>query len=158
MQQFATCRPALAAIILRCCGVLVFSAAAAASAGCSGTTATTPSDTTSTASTSTDYFTGTLAQGGSAFYSFTVSSAGTAAVTLASTTAAKIGPAVPLTLRLGLGTPLGEACSTIRTIDTPPGLSAQLLNALGTGTYCVNVADIGNIRGSVLFAVRIVHS
>ena len=154
MQQFANSRPARSAMIRRFCGGLIVSAVAAA--GCSNASVTTPS--TSTAATSTEYFTGTLTPGGSAFYSFNVSNAGTAEVTLASMTSAKIGPATPFTLRVGLGTPLGEGCSTIRTIDTPPGLSAQLLNALGAGTSCVNVADIGSIRGSVLFAVRIVHS
>jgi hypothetical protein len=134
------------------------SAAAAAAAGCSNPTVTTPSSSAVTATTSTDYFTGTLTPGGSAFFSFTVSSAGTAEVTLASTTMANIGPATPLALRVGLGTPLGEACSTVRTIDTVPGLEAQLLNSLGAGIYCVNVADIGAVKGSVLFAVRIVHS
>jgi hypothetical protein len=71
---------------------------------------------------------------------------------------AKVGPATPIVLRLGIGTPLGQGCSTIRTLDTAPSLSAQMLNALGAGIYCVNVADIGNVNGSVLFAIRIVHT
>jgi hypothetical protein len=124
--------------------------------GCSSSTTTTPTATPAAAST--EYFTGSLTRGGTAFYSFSVANAGTAEVTLASTTSAKIGPATPLPLRIGIGTPLGEGCTIVRSVDTSPGLSAQLLNALGAGVYCINVADLGAVSSTVLFTVRIVHT
>jgi hypothetical protein len=147
-------RPGPAVLRVVCAGLLL--SAAVAAGACANASVVTPTAT--AAPTSTDYFTGTLTPGGSAFYSFSVTNAGTVEVTLASTTTAKVGPAITLPLRLGIGIPFAEGCSTVRTVDTSPGLSAQILNASGAGVFCINVADIGSLSGSVLFAVRIVHS
>src|SRR5581483_4789633 len=91
-------------------------AAAAAAVGCGSAPSITEPST--TAPTSTEYFTGTLTPGGSAFYSFTVSNAGTANITLASTTTAKVGGAVSVPLRMGIGVPYAQGCATVQTVDT----------------------------------------
>jgi hypothetical protein len=123
---------------------------------CSNSTTTT-APTAATVPTSTEYFAGTLAPGGSMFYSFSVTTAGETDVTLASTTAAKVGQASSIPLQIGIGSPYGQGCSMVRAIKTTPSLSAQLSNATGVGTYCINVSDSGALAGNVLFAVRIVH-
>jgi hypothetical protein len=156
MHSERNSRPAPASGLVRAVCAAVLLSAALTAAGCANASVASPSAT--AAPTSTEYFSGTLTPGAASFYSFSVTNAGTTEVTLASTTTAKIGPAVTLPLRLGIGIPLAEGCSTVRTVDTPSGLSAQLLNASGAGVYCVNVADIGSVSGNLLFTVRITHS
>jgi hypothetical protein len=130
----------------------------AAACGDSSTT-TSPSSTTTATTTSTELFTGTLSPMGSTFYSFTVANAGGVAVTLASTTTSKVGPAGSARLSLALGTPLGFGCSASSSIDTTPGLSAQLTTgSTAAGVYCVNVSDPGGLSEDVLFVIRIVHT
>ena len=41
---------------------------------------------------------------------------------------------------------------------TTTGLTSQLVNSLTPGTYCTRLYDIGNLRSTVNFAVRIVHT
>jgi hypothetical protein len=129
-----------------------------------GKSTTSSTSTTTTVSPSTELFTGTLSPKGSTFYSFTVSSAGTAvAITLASTATSKIGPTAGARLRLGFGTPSGFGCAVTSSVDTAAGLSAQLSNpstpADSTGSiYCVQVSDPGQLTADVLFVIRIVHT
>jgi hypothetical protein len=93
------------------------------------------------------------------FYSFTVTNAGTVSVTLASTSAAKIGAAANPTLLLALGTPSGFGCTASTSGDVTPGLTAQLTTpSSAAGIYCVSLADPGDLTGDVLFVVRIVHT
>ena len=128
--------------------------------GCGG------SDTSSTTTTpsvitgpSTQLFEGKLDPGGSAFYSFTVSSTGLANVMLASvTTSTSPGASSTVKLGLALGTPLGEDCVITNAIPASAGLTSQLVNSLTPGIYCTRVYDIGNLRSTVNFAIRIVHT
>lgn len=118
---------------------------------------TAPSTTASTPVT--EVFTGPLAPSGSAFYSFTVTTAGVVTVTLASTATVRIGPAVSVPLRIGVGTPSGFGCAVSQESVVSPALSAQLTTAsLPAGIYCVNVADAGAMPGDVTFVVRLVHT
>lgn len=130
--------------------------------GACGNSTTTP--TTTTVTPTTEYFSGTLSPKGSTFYSFTATSSGTLSVTLASTTNAKIGPAISARLNIGLGVPSGFGCAVTSSVDATPGLSAQLSNPSLTADssngsiYCIRVTDAGPLTGDVLFVIRIVHT
>lgn len=104
-------------------------------------------------------FEGKLAVGGSAFYSFTVTTTGNANVMLASvTTTTSPGAESNVVLGLALGTPLGEDCTITSAVPASAALQSPLVNNLTPGIYCARVYDIGNLRSPVNFAVRIVHT
>jgi hypothetical protein len=115
------------------------------------TTPTTPSGP------STENFSGTLDVQGSSFYSFTTTTSGQVNITLASLVAARPGPALNNVLGLGVGAPLGTDCNVTSSVDTAPGLTAQLVTTLPPATYCARVYDVGNLTASANFTVRIVH-
>jgi hypothetical protein len=141
----------------RACTALLLIAALASGACNGSSTTTSPSTTTTTAST--ELFSGSLVPKGSLLYSFTVTTAGTVSVTLLSTTTSRVGPAGTALLSLGLGTPSGFGCAATASVDTTPGLSAQLSSASNpAGIYCVNVSDQGGLSGDVSFVIRIVHT
>lgn len=128
-----------------------------ATGACGGSSTTSPSTTTATAST--ELFTGNLSPAGTAFYSFTVTTAGSVAVTLASLSSSTIGPAVPVTLKVGVGVPSGFGCATASDVDTSPRLTAQLtVSGAKDNIYCVNLSDSGALSGDALFVIRIVHT
>lgn len=138
----------------RVLGLLLAAALSAASCGNDPT----PTAPTTTPTRVTEIFQGTIRVGGSQFYSFVSSDAGTTDVTLASlrpegsTTAT-----ASVVMGLGLGTPSGTDCALTSAITTGPGLNAQLTATTNVSTYCVKIADVGNLRGTVDYTVRIVH-
>ena len=99
-------------------------------------------------------------RGDSQFFSFAVTTAGDASVTLASvTTASTPGTSLNLPLGVGLGKPVGTDCSLTQQTTTGPGLVPQLTSSnLAVATYCVKVFDVGNLTVPVNFAVRITHT
>lgn len=109
----------------------------------------------------TDTFAGTLAPGGSGFYSFPTFVDGTARVMLASVTAGTTadGAAISPTLTIGLGIPKGIDCETFTTVQASPGLAPQIDGyGLVPGTYCVRVADTGNaLTGTSSFLIRLMY-
>jgi hypothetical protein len=129
-------------------------AASLCAAGCSGSST---SPTTTVSGTVTEVFAGTLSVGGSSFYSFTVSSTGTASVTLASITTGVPGPAANIAVNMGLGVPAGIGCPVTTSVTVGPALTAQIAQILDPGIYCVNIADVGNLTAAVNFAIRILH-
>lgn len=100
-------------------------------------------------------FTGRLPVGGSRFYSFTVSEAGTASLMLASLARDANGPALPASVALGLGVPRGIDCATTSSVTTGAALTVQISVDLQPGIYCARIADIGALTEPVAFAVRI---
>jgi hypothetical protein len=132
---------------------IVLAAALPALACGDGATPTSPTSATSY----TELFTGTLSPGATAFYSFTATSAGSVAVTLASTATVRVGPAASIPLAMALGTPSGFGCSPTTSVITTPALTAQLSNSLPAGIHCVNVSEAEDLGGDVTFVVRIVH-
>jgi hypothetical protein len=107
---------------------------------------------------STETYGGTIGVGGEQFYSFTVTSAGTTDITLLSVRSAGVATStLNTTLGLGLGTPAGTDCALSSAIRTTPGLTAQLTVSTSPSTYCVKVADVGNLVGAVDYTVRILH-
>ncbi len=145
--------------LLRSSAALAMTFALAAMAACGGSSNSTSTTPTVTSGPQTELFEGTLTPGGSAFYSFTVQSTGDADVMLASvTTSTAPGNSSNATLRVGIGTPLGTDCTVTTSLLAFPALQSPLVSNLTAGTYCVRVYDVGNLTGTVNFAVRIVHT
>ena len=97
-------------------------------------------------------FASTLAVKGTASLSFTVPTAGTVSITLATlASTAEVG--------LGLGNPRsdGSGCQLFTSLNTVAGATAQITNSAQPGPYCVEVYDVGNLTGATAFAVTIAH-
>jgi hypothetical protein len=142
-----TCTP-------RVLGLLLAAALCATSCGDD----TTPTEPTRTPTRTTEIFQGTIRVGGSQFYSFGTSDPGTTNVTLVSLRPEGSTTATASTVMgLGLGTPSGTDCALASAITTAPGLIAQLTATTNVSTYCVKIADVGNLRSTVNYTVRILH-
>lgn len=120
-------------------------------------TATSPTSTTSTSSTTTVTYAGTLEVGGSRFYSFTNVAAGSVTAFLASVTSPDTKLPVAVPLEIGVGVPAGTGCATTTTQIVSPGLVSQMSTSLAAGVFCLRVADAGQLRAPVSFAVRFSH-
>ena len=120
------------------------------------TTATTPTVTTGP---TTAQFEGTLDVGGSAFYSFTVTTQGDVDVMLASVTrTTSPGSESDVVLALGVGQPAATDCTVTTSLLARAALQSPLVSNVTPGIYCVRVYDLGNLRSTVNFAIRIVHT
>ncbi len=105
----------------------------------------------------TEHFRGGLQVGGVRFYSFRVQEGGTVTVTLASITTPPFGFPVSASLRLGLGIPQGTGCALSKQVTAAASLNAQLTELATPGIYCVEIADIGELREPITFAARFTH-
>jgi hypothetical protein len=112
-------------------------------------------------SSTTDTFAGTLAPGGTGFYSFPTFIDGSVRLTLASVTegTSSSGAAISPTLTLGLGIPQGTDCATFATIQASPALVPQVDGyGVAPGTYCVRIADTGRaLTATSSFLIRMVY-
>jgi hypothetical protein len=126
-------------------------------AACGDDSPTSPSSTDSTTTTSTITYAGTLVVGGSRFYSFTNAAAGSVTALLASVAAADTRLPLAVPLEIGVGVPAGTDCATTITQLVAPGLVSQLNVSLASGTFCLRVADAGELRAPATFAVRFSH-
>ena len=130
--------------------------ALAVSPACGDDTPTTPTPT--TPARSAEIFGGTIDVGGSQFYSFSVSQAGTTEVTLLSLRPAGVATStVDIAVGLGLGTPAGTECALSSAITATPALTKQLSVTTQVSTYCVKIADIGGLTAPLDYTVRILH-
>jgi hypothetical protein len=120
--------------------------------GCSSIKDLFSSSTPTSAGSSTQSFTGTVAVGGSSFFTFTVAQAGKVDVTLTS-----LGGSSPV--GLGIGTPNGTSSCQVTTSSqsTTAGSSPQVSATETVGTYCVSVFDAGALAASTTFAVSVAH-
>ena len=126
---------------------------------CGGSDTSTPTAASADTGPTTQLFEGQLSVGGSAFYSFTVTTTGLANVLLASvSTTTTPGTSSTVVLGLALGMPIGTDCTITNAVPTAAGLTSQMVNSLTPGTYCARVYDIGNLKSAVNFAIRIVHT
>jgi hypothetical protein len=143
---------------MRNSGRAIAAALAIAAIACANDT-TSPSSTTTetTTVTQSELFTGSLSPRESSFYSFTTTTAGTVAITLASVTVSRPGPPTDVQMELGIGQPAGTGCALTSSLNASAGLVAQLTSPVETGIYCVNVSDPGTLTAPVSFAVRIAH-
>lgn len=129
-------------------------------AGCgssSGSNLTTPTATTSGTLT-TDTFTGSLDQNGTAVFPFTVTTAGYGL--LAGYTS--IAPASVAALGLGIGSwdATSSTCSlNLSQNDTGRSGSTALTGTPGSGSYCLRIYDAGNIPAGTTasFTVQVQH-
>jgi len=49
-------------------------------------------------------------------------------------------------------------CSLAKVMQTTPALAAQMNDTLAPASdYCANIADVGGLRESVNFSIRITH-
>ena len=131
-------------------------AALTVACGDNKTSATSPTSTTTTSATTVIY-TGTIDVGGSRFYSFTNVAAGTVTAFLASVTSPDTKLPVDVPLQIGIGTPVGTDCVTTTTQIVSPALVPQMSASLAAGVFCLRVADAGELRAPVSFAVRFSH-
>lgn len=129
-------------------------AALVSAAACgSNTTPTTP--TSSTPANTTDTYTGTIAQLGSATNVFKVAATGTVTISLTS-----VAPLSTMALGVGVMTSDGTNCtSTISQNDNSRNGGTALVGTATAGSYCVKVYDSGNIPAgsSVDYTVQVVH-
>ena len=102
--------------------------------------------------TTVEQFASRLQEKGSAWRSVTVATAGDVTMQLVSVTQAGV------VMNLGIGTISGTQCVILASVDTAANASAvapQLTRTVGVGTYCVRIADIGNLTQLVDFTIRI---
>jgi hypothetical protein len=108
----------------------------------------------STATPATDTFNGSLAQNGSIIFTFTVTTAGSVGVTLAS-----VSPSTTNPLGLGVGPSSNGTCLvTNSTSAAVAGSTAQLTATENPGTYCVKVFDPGYLTTTSTVTVTVAHS
>jgi len=139
--------------------VLAVSVTVAMALSACGKSAATTSPTETTPDTLTETFTGTLPVGGSAFYSFSIATAGTVTATVAGIG----GDLVPssVVVNLGIGTPTQFTClatspTSVQVTGTAQ-LPAQVSSSEQPGVYCVIISDIGNLFAPASFTVTIDH-
>ena len=142
-------RAAILAVVVLCC------------AGCGDDTPTSPS---STPVNGTERFDAIINVRDSKFYPFSVGSSGTTTINLASLSPVDRPGAVSATMEIGWGKAIKDengtvvSCDLARVIQTTPALAAQLSDTLTPASdYCANIADVGGLRESVNFSMRISH-
>jgi hypothetical protein len=140
------------------CRQLAAIALALSVSACGGSNETPTTPTVSTTPTS-ELFEGKIDVGGSAFYSFSVATTGDIDVMLASVTSTTSpGSESTVVLSLGVGQPAATDCAVTKSLLARAALQSPLVNNVTPGIYCVRVSDVGNLRSTVNFAIRIVHT
>lgn len=132
---------------------LVVAGALVATGGC-GADTTTPTSPTPPVTT-TESFSGTLGQLGSATQIFTVSATGTVEISLTS-----VAPLSTMALGVGVQSSDGTSClATITQNDNARSGASALRGTVAAGKYCIRLYDSGNIpaSGSADYVVQIVH-
>ena len=115
-------------------------------AGCGSTT-------TPTVTTTAEQFASRIQEKGSAWRSVNVPTAGDVTVQLVSVTQAGA------VMNIGIGTISGTQCVLDASVDTAANadtVAPQLTRTEAVGTYCVRIADIGNLTQLVDFTIQIV--
>jgi len=126
-------------------GLLLLFVSGAAACGSSTTSPTTGATTITT-------YASRIQEKGSAWRSFTVTTAGTVDLQL---TAVSQADAV---MGLGLGTVSGTTCVISQSVQTAANSTAsapQISTTLAAGTYCVKLYDIGNLTSITDFVITI---
>jgi hypothetical protein len=142
-------RAVFLAVMLSCC------------AACGDSTPTSPS---STPQNATERFDDIINVRESKFYPFSVGSTGTTTINLASLSPLDHPGVVNATMEIGWGKAIKDdsgnvvGCDLAKVVQTAPGLTAQLSDSLSAATdYCANIADVGGLRESVNFSIRVSH-
>ena len=140
-------------ILIACAALLL--AAGACKKSSSSTTSPTATTQTPASPTETDDFASTLPVGGTDLFPFTVGEYGTVNVTLTSVS----GTGVPSTVMLsvGIGTPSDSGCTTTTSSVIGSSSAVQVTATEEPGTYCLDVADVGNLFRPAAFNVLVAH-
>jgi hypothetical protein len=105
------------------------------------------------------FFSPTVAPGGTNTSTFTVAASSTVSVTLGSIVPVNGNQPAGTSMRLVLGTPAsGGGCTATSTQTVTPSLTQQIQATLAAGTYCVNVTDVGGLPGPSAVLVRVAIS
>lgn len=134
---------------------LLLAAALAALAACGSSSTSTTATAPTSPATTTDSFTGTVAQSGSINHVFAVAANGTVTISLTS-----VSPLA--TMSLGLAVTNSDGANCLTTITQTANARAGTVALTGTatsGNYCVRVFDSGNIPPStdVSYTVQVLH-
>lgn len=115
----------------------------------SDTTVTTPSP-----ETTTEQFSGTLAQKGANIHTFTVSATGSVSIAFTD-----VAPLSTMSLGVSLGTYSASVCTVASTVNDARAGTTALSGTAAAGSYCVKVFDSGNIMENtvVTYTVKVVH-
>ena len=134
-------------------------------AGCRNSGSTTSPSSTSTTTTTTaatptitDVFNGTVEVGSSVFFTFDVSVNGTVNATLTSVVGTGVPSTVQLRLALGTVTDDGACTASVSSSSAFAGSTAPVTTTFAPGTYCVSVADVGNLFRRADFSLSVAHS
>ena len=102
----------------------------------------------------TETFTGTLTIGGSNLHQFQVTQVGGLRVTLN-----EVAPGAAVLLAVGTPSTATGTCAALSGLTTVAGPIAQLSGtATVPGSFCVSVADVGNLVESVTYTISVLHS
>jgi len=129
---------------------------------CGDDNPTTPSST--TASRGTERFDAILNVRESKFQAFSVGANGTTSINLASLSPVNGPGAINVPMEIGWGKTIKAddgtviGCGLAKVMQTTPALAAQMNDTLAPASdYCANIADVGGLRESVNFSIRITH-
>ena len=118
-----------------------------AASACGSSTPTSP-----TVTTTVEQFSSRIQEKGSAWRSVNVTTAGNVMLQLVSLSQ------VDAVVNIGIGTISGSQCVIAASVDTAANataVAAQVTRTVPVGTYCVRIADIGNLTQLVDFTIRI---
>jgi hypothetical protein len=131
-------------------------------AACGDDTATSPSST--DASRATERFDDIINVRESKFKAFSVGSSGTTSINLASLSPIAGSAVINATMEIGWGKTIKDdsgnpiGCELAKVLQTTPALASQMNEPLPPAQdYCANIADVGGLRNSVNFSMRITH-
>jgi hypothetical protein len=131
---------------------------------CAGCGDDTPTSASSTPVNATERFDAIINVRESKFYPFSVGSSGMTTINLASLSPIDRPGVVNATMEIGWGKAIKDengtvvSCDLARVVQTTPALAAQLSDTLAPASdYCANIADVGGLRESVNFSMRISH-
>lgn len=127
-------------------------------AACGNDTPTAPSNTLTPASRFTEVFSGTLTVKGSISYTYTVTNAGPANITLSSLMTGTLGPASTAAVGIGTGVSSGTDCTMTGSMMLTASLVVQIVNTASPGSYCVSISDPGTLTAPLNFSILINHS
>jgi hypothetical protein len=131
-------------------------------AACGDGTATSPSPTDT--SRATERFDDIINVRESKFKAFSVGSSGTTSINLASLSPIAGSAVINATMEIGWGKTIKDdsgnpiGCELAKVLQTTPALASQMNEPLPPAQdYCANIADVGGLRNSVNFSMRITH-
>ena len=122
------------------------------------------SPTSTTASRATERFDDIINVRESKFKAFSVGSSGTTSINLASLSPINGPGIINATMEIGWGKTIKDesgnpvGCELAKVMQTTPALASQMNETLTPAQdYCANIADVGGLRDSANFSMRITH-